>query len=164
MTYFKNCKTIEDVKRAYRDFAKKLHPDCGGDAEEFKKMSAEYQTAFNRFKNIHEKHGNAKQQETHTKETTETPEQYADIINAIIHLDGIKIEIIGSWVWVSGNTFVHKETLKAAGFIWSKTKKAWYNAGTKLSGKRRGRYSMNGLRARWGTQEVKTEDTAKLTA
>lgn len=167
MTYFRNCRTIEDVKRTYRDLAKKLHPDCGGNAEEFKKMSAEYQTAFNRYKNIHEskqEDSKADQQETYTKETTEMPEQFAEIINAVIGLAGIKIEIIGSWVWVSGNTFVHKETLKAAGFIWSKTKKAWYNAGTKLSGKWRGRYSMNGLRARWGTQEVKTKDTAKLTA
>lgn len=164
MTYFKNCKTVEDVKRTYRDLAKKLHPDCGGDAEEFKRMSAEYQTAFNRLKNIHE--SRKEEQETYTKETAETPEQFAEIINAIIHLDGIKIEIIGSWVWISGNTFIHKDTLKGAGFVWSKSKKAWYNAGEKLSGKRRGRYSMNGLRMKWGTQEVKseTEKTAMLTA
>lgn len=119
MTYFKNCRTIEDVKRTYRDLAKKLHPDCGGNAEEFKKMSAEYQTAFNRYKNIHEskkEDSKTDQQETYTKETTETPEQFAEIINAIIGLAGLKIEIIGSWVWVSGNTFIHKDALKAAGF------------------------------------------------
>ena len=123
MTYFRNCKTIEDVKRTYRDLAKKLHPDCGGNADEFKKMSAEYQTAFNRYKNIHEsKNSKADQQETYTKETTETPEAFAEIINSIIGLAGLKIEIIGSWVWVSGNTFIHKDALKAAGFVWSKSK------------------------------------------
>lgn len=167
MTYFRNCRTIEDVKRTYRDLAKKLHPDCGGNAEEFKKMSAEYQTAFNRYKNIHEskkEDSKTDQQETYTKETTETPEQFAEIINAIIGLAGLKIEIIGSWVWVSGNTFIHKDALKAAGFTWSKSKKAWYHAGEKLQGKRRGRYSMNGLRMKWGTQEVKNDSPVMLTA
>lgn len=162
MTYFRNCRTIEDVKRTYRDLAKKLHPDCGGNAEEFKKMSAEYQIAFNRYKNIHESK-KEEQRENYTKETTETPEAFAEIINSIIGLAGLKIEIIGSWVWVSGNTFIHKDALKAAGFVWSKSKKAWYHAGEKLQGKRRGRYSMNGLRMKWGTTEVKN-DAAMLTA
>ena len=32
MMYFKDCKTIEEVKAAYRKYAKQLHPDCGGNA------------------------------------------------------------------------------------------------------------------------------------
>ena len=150
MKYFAGCKTIEDVKQRYRELAKKLHPDCGGNAEDFKRMSAEYTEAFERYKNIHINAAG----ETYTKETTETPERFAEIINRIIGLDGIHIEIIGSWIWLTGSTLIYKDTIKAAGFWWSKTKQAWYWNGETTKTKRRGRYNMTQLRERWGSQEI----------
>lgn len=156
--YFKDCNTIEDVKRRYRELAKKLHPDCGGNAEEFKKMSEEYTRAFETYKNIHV---NA-EGETYEKETTETPEQFAEIINRVIHFDGVNVEIIGSWVWLTGSTMLYKDEIKAAGFWWSKTKKAWYWNGSDQKSRRRGRYNMTELRQKWGTQEVEKEEQRKL--
>ena len=98
MTFFKNCKTIEDVKETYRKLAKKLHPDCGGNAEEFKKMSAEYTTAYNRFKNVHRSQAADHTEKTEYREYT--AEEFADIINKVIHLDGVEIEIVGTWTLV----------------------------------------------------------------
>ncbi len=70
MTYFKNCKTIEDVKNIFKTLAKKLHPDNGGNPEEFKNMMAEYKIMFDRLKNIHQ----SKDGDTYEKKTTsETP-------------------------------------------------------------------------------------------
>ena len=44
MKYFNNFPyTAESLKNEYRDLCKKLHPDTGGNAEEFKIMSAEYE-------------------------------------------------------------------------------------------------------------------------
>ena len=48
MKYFTNCKTAEELKKAYRTWAKKLHPDLGGNAEEFKVMQAEYEKLWER--------------------------------------------------------------------------------------------------------------------
>lgn len=158
MKYFKDCKTIEDVKRVYRELAKKLHPDCGGNAEAFKAMSAEYTEAFNRCKNIHTNFDG----ETYEKETTETPEQFAEIINRVIHFDGVHVEIIGSWIWLTGNTMLYKDEIKAAGFWWSKTKKAWYYNGDDKKSRHRGRYNMNELRQKWGSQDVEAEERRKL--
>lgn len=155
MTYFKDCKTAEDVKARFKDLAKKLHPDCGGNAEEFKAMMNEYTEVFNRLKNIH-KTTEGKTYES-KKASTQTAEQFADIITKIIHCEGLHIEICGSWVWVTGNTYPHKDTLKAAGFTWSRSKKAWYNAGEPLQGKRRGRYSLNQIRQMHGSEEIETE-------
>lgn len=164
MKYFTSCRTIEDVKKLYRELAKKLHPDCGGNADEFKAMQAEYSIAFEKYKNIHV---NA-QGETYTK-TAEaaaddcSAEEYADIIDKVIHFEGVNVEVIGSWVWLTGATMIYKDEIKAAGFWWSKTKKAWYYNGSTRKTRRRGRYSMEGLRAKWGSTRFGTDPTPSLT-
>jgi DnaJ-class molecular chaperone len=42
MNYFKDCKTQEDVKRLYREWAMKLHPDRGGTKEEMIELTRQY--------------------------------------------------------------------------------------------------------------------------
>ena len=156
--YFTECRTAEDVKARYRELAKRLHPDCGGDAEQFKTMMNEYREAFERLKTVHVNQAG----ETYEKETTETPEQFAEIINKVIHFDGVNVEIIGSWVWLTGATMIYKDEIKAAGFWWSKTKKAWYYNGSDKKTTNRGRYSMDGLRDHWGAQTIEKEEQRKL--
>ena len=160
MTYFQECTTAEELKKAYHKAAAKLHPDNGGDQEEFKRMQQEYQKAFDRLKNIHKTQSG----ETYEKQTTETASEFMDIIEKIIHFDGVKVEIIGSWIWLTGNTMTYKEEIKAAGFWWSKSKRAWYYNGSETKSRRRGRYSLNGLRSKWGSTEVKDEAKKKITA
>ena len=165
MTYFKNCRTIEDVKETYRKLAKKLHPDCGGDAEEFKKMMAEYTVIFKRLKNVHrtEEKKEQAEQESHT-EYTESPEDFADIINKVIFMDGVEIEIVGRWVWLSGNTYAYKDDIKAAGFFWSSKHKKWYwNGGTKKS-KKHSKLTFDQVKDLHGCKTVKTAKQARLTA
>lgn len=156
--YFKDCKTAEDVKQLFKELAKKLHPDCGGDAEAFKAMMQDYNKAFERLKNIHTTAAG----ETYEKETDETPEQFAEIIEKLLNMDGVKIEIIGSWIWLTGSTMVYKEQIKSAGFWWSKSKKAWYYNGDKKHSRRRGRYNMEKLREKWGTTEIDPDPRPRL--
>lgn len=158
MKYFTECRTIEDVKAAFKELAKKLHPDNGGNEAEFKAMMQEYETAFNRYKNIH----TAQDGTTYEKETTETPEGFAEIISKVIWMDGVKVEIIGSWIWLTGNTMHYKDEIKSAGFWWSKSKKAWYYPGETTHRKRRGNYSMDGLRMKWGSMEVEKEEKRRI--
>ena len=118
----------------------------------------EYREAFERLKTVHVNQAG----ETYEKETTETPEQFAEIINKVIHFDGVNVEIIGSWVWLTGATMIYKDEIKAAGFWWSKTKKAWYYNGSDKKTTHRGRYSMDGLRDHWGAQTIEKEEQRKL--
>ena len=66
-------------------------------------------------------------------------------------LPGLKVELVGAWVWVSGDTFPHKETLKAAGFKWASKRKMWTFAGVPSSGKGA---PMDYIRAKYGSMPV----------
>lgn len=109
MRYFVNCKTLDDLKREYRKLAFANHPDRGGDLETMKAINNEYEQAQQRLKDAH----NAQADEYH--KTTETAAEFIEIINILIKLDGLDIELCGSWLWIGGNTREHKDALKAAG-------------------------------------------------
>ena len=49
MKYFNNIHTAEELKKAFREYTVKLHPDKGGNAEEFAQMMQEYETIAKRF-------------------------------------------------------------------------------------------------------------------
>lgn len=165
MTYFRDCKTAEELKKSYREWAKKLHPDLGGNAEEFKAMQNEYEKLWERLKNVHQ---NAKG-ETYTKTsdtTTETPQEFIHIINTLIRLRGIEVEICGSWIWISGDTRTHKEILKQLGFKWAHKKKAWYYHKDKFRKKSHEELTMDEIRDMFGSKkyEQEQEEEKKLKA
>lgn len=150
--YFNECETIEDVKKAFKQWVKKLHPDCGGNAEEFCEMKNEYDKVFEEFKYTFRNHKG----QTYTKQTTtENAEEYADIILAMMKMQGVKVELIGTWLWATGNTKLYKEELKALGFRYSSKKKAWsWHSGTYYR-RSRIKTSMDDIRNYYGTDTLK---------
>lgn len=157
--YFSECKTQEDVKRVYREMAKKLHPDNGGDAEEFKRLQSQYDEAAKRCWNFHE----TAEGETYEKESAQTPEEYREIIETLMRFENITVEVIGTWIWVTGDTYPIHEQLKEMHFFFSGPKKAWYNNGSETKGHRRGRYTMNQVRKKYGVSyKEESKGTAKL--
>ena len=162
--YFIDCKTAEELKKAYRAWAKKLHPDLGGNAEEFKVMQAEYERMWERLKNVHK----TAEGKTYTAktETTEAPQEFINIINVLIRLEGVNVEICGSWIWASGNTMTHKDTLKSLGFKWAYKKRAWYYHTEPYRKRSHRELTLDEIRDMFGSQSytTKAEEERKLTA
>lgn len=147
--YFKSTNK-KDLVKEFKQLAKQLHPDNGGDAEEFKAMQAEFDKLL---KTLPETDG-AQAQE---RKAADIPQELAEAIKKVAHLDGIEIEICGSWVWVSGNTYPVKDSIKAAGFKFSHNKKAWYWHGEDYIRKSRKSYSMDAIRDMHGSLAVEKE-------
>ena len=149
MKYFTNCKTLDELKAAYRKLALRFHPDHGGDTATMQQINNEYAEMHNRLKDAH----NATADEQH--QTTETPEEFINIVTVLMNLDGLEVELCGRWLWIGGDTRKHKDALKTAGCRWSQNKKMWYwrheEDGRHWS---RGRYEMSEIRNKYGSQKV----------
>ncbi len=148
MTYFTNPTTLEELKKEYRKLALKHHPDCGGDTETMKKVNAEYDILFARLKNVHKN----KDGKTYEKATDETPDAFKDLITALMKMNGVTIEVIGSFVWAYGNTKQYRDELKKLGFKWHSVKECWYKAPDGYRRYSKHEYSMDEIRDMYGVQ------------
>ena len=147
MKYFIGVSTLDELKAAYRRLSMKHHPDRGGDTATMQEINAEHDELFERLKKQH----NASADEFH--QTTETPEEFREIIELLLRLEGLTVELCGSWLWIGGDTRQHKETLKAAGCRWSNNKKLWYWHHAEEGRKwRRGKATMSEIRIKYGSQ------------
>jgi curved DNA-binding protein CbpA len=122
MKWFKNPQTLEELKKQYKRLVTENHPDKGGKTEDMQEINAEYDTLFAKLKNIHR----TADGQTYTKETSETKDEYKNILNKLVSIEDINIEICGSWIWITGNTYSRRNILKELKFKFSNNKKAWY--------------------------------------
>lgn len=130
--YFKNVKTFDELKKEYRNLMKKYHPDLnpGKEAEcteITKKINAEFEYLFNVLPNTRV-NKDGERYEAHKE--FETPEEFMNIINKLTKCKDIQIDIIGAWLWVSGETKPIKELLKELKFRWHDVRKCWYYKNT----------------------------------
>ena len=160
MKWFNNPQTLEELKKQYKQLVFKHHPDKGGKTSDMQEINAEYDSLFARLKNVH-KSADGKTY-TAREETKETPEAFREILEKLIHLDGIEIEICGSWLWITGNTYANRDTLKSLHFQYSKNKNAWYyheEGYRKLSRKS---FTLEQIRDLWGSEKVNPIQQDKL--
>ncbi len=123
--YFEKCQDLNELKSVYKKLALQYHPDCGGDLRVMQEINAEYDRMFLLLKAKQNTMAND-DASGRTKRTTETPDEFKNIVSILLKLEGIEIELVGAWLWLSGNTFPHRKELKQAGCRWSSSKKRWY--------------------------------------
>ena len=134
--------TEQEIKKAYRSAIKKYHPDVNPAGEEMTKV---VNAAFAALKGFTGK--------IESDEAATYPEELNKALNSIIGLTGLVIEICGAWVWVSGETKLHKDHLKTAGFKYASKKKRWYFRPSDWSSRSRGNYSMEAIREKYGSDK-----------
>jgi curved DNA-binding protein CbpA len=140
------------VKTAFRAQAKKYHPDVNPAGEEMMKV---VNAAFDVLKNYE---GTLDEDE----ENSGYPEALNESLNAIIGLSGLVIEICGSWVWVSGDTFPHKAILKENGFKYAGKKKSWHFRPEGWKSSSRGKTTMDDIRNKYGSTSPIAKDRPLL--
>ena len=107
-TYFKNVNTLQELRKQYRDLLKQYHPDNkGGSEEATKEINVEYDKLFKILKDKHENSSADSKTESSNNKTYdfEEDEKLREVLNKIISFADITIEIIGSWIWVDGNSY-----------------------------------------------------------
>lgn len=146
MKWFNGCTSLDQVKAEYKRLAKQYHPDLGGDTLTMQEINREY--AFASAKAI--KRANLSQEEA--EHQILSSEAYRRAIEAIIHLEGITIELVGWWIWVTGLTRPVKDTLKKAGFFFASKKLAWYFRTAEYQVRKGGKKSLDEIRAKYGSE------------
>jgi curved DNA-binding protein CbpA len=152
MKFFENVRTLDELRKEYRRLAMIYHPDKGGDTMMMQILNDQYERLSKILINE-----NSEFTESRKEYEMQVSEEIRDMLDRIIFLQGVDIEIIGSWIWITGNTFVVRTTLKQMGFQFSHQKCAWYwHKGDyrKRNGKLK---SLDEVRDFWGSQKVETK-------
>lgn len=148
MKFFKECTSIEEVKKLYRKLSMQHHPDRGGDIKVMQEVNTEY--AFACAKILKGENLSAEEADKELK----LSEEYRRVIESISNLD-IDIEIVGNWIWVTGNTRAVKEELKNAGLRFAPKKVAWYYRSEEFKTKT-SNATLDEIRGKYGSEKVKS--------
>lgn len=146
--YFEDIQGINELKRVYKTLAKKLHPDVGGSEEEFKILNSIYNHYL--------------ENKIYFSNESKIDIELEKVISQILHYENITIEIIGSWIWISGDTKLIKDKLKDLSFRYAYKKGMWYY-GEKIrnGGKTK---SMDEIKSKYGSTTIKRKEKKKLTS
>ncbi len=170
--YFKDVDTLEELRKQYKELLKKFHPDnANGSTEATQEINAEYDKLFKVLKDKHDSKtantmNNTNKQSDYNANMYdwENDKALRQMLEKIINFDGIEIEIIGQWIWVSGNTYSYKKNLKEIGFKWASQKKMWYWKMGDYQKKSHKILSMNDIRNYYGSVKVQKEELRAIEA
>ncbi len=137
---------INEAKKVYKTLAKKLHPDVGGSEEEFKLLNAIYNDFI--------------ENKIYFSNDFKIDLDLEKIISQILHFENITIELVGSWIWLSGDTKEIKDKLKELGFKWASKKKMWYYG--EMKGKSHGEKSLDEIKDKYGSKTFKKKEKEKV--
>ena len=119
--YFDNINSFMELKKEYKRLCFKLHPDLGGNKEEFQNMQNEYESIFDYWKN---KNNETEEKKYHTSEGVK---DYKDIVEQLLKL-GLDFDVVNNWIWIVANkdTYPVRDKISQLGFIYSKAKRKFW--------------------------------------
>jgi hypothetical protein len=142
---------IELMKR-YKQFAMLYHPVKGGSVDKMKQVYEDYLAVLKS-----EPFQLSRMKEDMQKDLNGFPGLIKELI--ILELD---LEMIGSWLWISGCTFEHKEKLKELGLHYSLNKRCWYFRPGSEESHTNKLMDMAWIRGKYGTDITQPNSTKTL--
>lgn len=150
--YLFSASTPEELKKRYIELIKTNHPDKGGSVETCQEINA----IFDKLQ--HHPKFNGKHQATE-EATEEKPQgvgpKTLEIIANLAGFEGLHLEICGSWLWVTGDTWNYRAELKSQGLKWASNKKAWFFHEYEWTRKNRHSMTMDEIRENHGSEKIK---------
>lgn len=144
--YFTACKTLEELKKQYRDLCRKHHPDLGGDEEVMKQINLEYERLL--------RAGSFAEEMERAGTDEDAESAFRELLERLTVLSGLILEICGSWLWVTGNTYPYRAQLKEAGLKFASKKVAWFWRPEEQRSRNRKPMSLDEIRERHGSKVV----------
>lgn len=141
LKYFKHCKSLDEVKAEYKRCVQRWLPSESNEGD-IKKMAL-----------VENEYHGISQRTKFQDQPEDVKEEYLQFPNKVkkIHELGLNQEVCGSWLWVSGNTIDHKETLKSLGLRYSPNKQRWYYRPKWYRSTNSTPVDMDFIRKKWGT-------------
>lgn len=150
--FFKGIYTMQELHQEYRRLIKENHPDLGGDEETMKAINNQYEKAVEYIR----KHGEHAEQK---KAAAEVPAEFMGAVNAVVNCPGIILELVGCWLWATGDTYSNREALKAAGYHYASRKKAWYWHTAEDGYTGHTKRSLNWIKSKYGAERLTAEES-----
>ena len=145
--------TTDDIKLAYRKACALYHPDRNPAGLEMMKLVNAAYSALDGYIATN----------CEADENTNYGEEINNALNKIINL-GLDIELCGSWVWVSGETYPHRAILKEAGFKWAPKKEMWHFRPAEYKSSGRGSWDIEKIREKHGSVGIKGKSFTRIAA
>jgi len=123
----KASESLDSITKAYKKLLIESHPDHGGTSEKFQAVRKAYKVVLENYKyDKHTKDENTN--EWSSERVSIDPELQSKLVELFenINTEHIDIEILGNWIWITGNTYPIKSDIKKCEFKFSKNKTAWY--------------------------------------
>jgi hypothetical protein len=162
--FFHQCETVEAVKKLYRTLAMQFHPDRGGDTATMQELNCQYQDA------LHTCDGQISIDSDESEHTyhynAEREQALVEFLDRLIRsgalLADVECWLIGTWVWVMGNTKPVKEILKALNCKWHVKRSAWYWHADEHRHRYNGSVGLASIAAAYGASRVNGEQNESL--
>lgn len=150
--------TQADIKKAYKSASIRFHPDKNPGGTEMMK-------AINEAYSFLQGQGEPVEPNQYFQESNHSTEMMA-ALNQLATLEGIEIEICGSFIWVSGNTKPHSKVLgrNGIGCYWASKKKMWFFRPADYKSQGRGNMSMDDIREKHGSEKPRSNAQPKRIA
>lgn len=146
--WFVGIKTVEELRKKYRELLRQHHPDNGGSVEVTQEINAEYDRLFARMS-----HETKSDEESTTYDDETEDRAFREVLDRIIHINA-DIEIVGKWIWVEKGSYEYRQLLKEVGFHYASRKKAWYWHHGEYHKRSKKEISLEEIRLKYGSQTV----------